>query len=206
MEPKMKLYYSPGACSLSPHIILREVGAEFELDLVDLQTKKTQSGDDYLGICLKGYVPALALDTGDVITEGVAIIQYIADGVPEADLIPPSGSIERAKLQGVLNFISAELHKSFSPLFSATASEEQIQAAPDKVGKCFDYIEARFSDGRTHIMGDTYTIADAYLFVVARWAGFKDISLDAWPKLQAYLQRIGDRPAVKAAIEAEASG
>ena len=132
--------------------------------------------------------------------------QALADGVPEADLVPPSGSIERAKLQGVLNFISAELHKSFSPLFSATASEEQIQAAPAKVGKCFDYIEARFSDSRTHIMGDTYTIADAYLFVVARWAGFKDISLDAWPKLQAYLQRIGDRPAVKAAIEAETSG
>ncbi|MAW81434.1 MAG: glutathione transferase GstA [Parvularcula sp.] len=200
----MKLYYSPGACSLSPHIVLREAGADFELDRVDLKNKTTQSGADYLKICLKGYVPALELETGDVITEGVAITQFIADRFPDAGLAPPFGSVERAKLQGVLNFISSELHKSFSPLFSATATEEQIREAPAKIAKCLDYIEARFCDGRPYVMGDNYSIADAYLFVVASWSNVKGISLEAWPKLQAFLARVEKRPAVREALRFEA--
>ena len=199
----MKLYYAPGSCSLSPHIVLREVGAAFELEQVDLATKTTQSGKDYLQICSKGYVPALELDTGDVITEGVAIIQYIADQFPDAQLAPPNGGVARAKLQGVLNFISAELHNAFSPLFTPSASEEQKSQARAKIAKCFEYIEARLKDGRPFLMGEDYTIADAYLFIVTGWAHAKNVDLTPWPNLIDFAARVGARPAVKEAIDAE---
>lgn len=199
----MQLYFSPGSCSLSPHILLHEIKAQFDLDQVDLANKTTQDGADYRTICRKGYVPALKLDNGEILTEGVAILQYLADTHPEAGLAPANGTVERAKLQGMLNFISSELHKSFAPLFSETASADMQSLAKEKIAKCFDYIEARFSDGRHYIMGNEFSIADIYLFVVTNWSNFKAIDLTPWPKLKAFMAQMVARKSVKDALHAE---
>lgn len=197
----MKLYYSPGACSLSPHIVLRELGCDFALERVDTTTKKTETGQNFLSINSKGYVPALQLDNGEVLTEGAAIVQYLADARPDAGLVPAPGTIERARLQEQLNFIASELHKAFSPLFGGKDSEKP--AAIDRVALKLDQVEATLADGRPYLLGDDFTVADAYLFVVSGWTRPTGIGLDRWPNLRAHHQRIAARPNVQAALRAE---
>lgn len=202
----MKLYYAPGACSLSPHIVLRETGTPFELERVDTSTKMTESGDDFRKVNPKGYVPALRLDDGDVLTEGAAIVQYIADTNGADELAPPVGTLGRARLQEHLNFVASELHKSFSPLFRPNASEEAKGAAVANVERHFAHVEGLLGDGCVHLLGDTFTVADSYLFVVARWAIPTGIGLDRWPSLAGFVERVQGRPAVKAAMAAEGLG
>jgi glutathione S-transferase len=199
----MKLYYSPGACSLSPHIILREIGSAFELERVDGATKTTESGEDFWKVNPKGYVPALSLDDGELLTEGAAIVQFIADTNGANELAPPAGTIGRARLQEHLNFVASELHKAFSPLFHADASAEAKSAATANVARRFDHVERILSDGRSYLLGDKFTVADAYLFVVSSWAVPTGIGLDRWPHLAAFVGRVRSRPAVKAAMTAE---
>lgn len=198
----MKLYYSPGACSLSPHIILAESGLAFDLEKVDLAAKKTERGADYWKVNPKGYVPALELDDGQVLTEGPAVVQYLADLVPQKKLAPPSGTMERYRLQEWLNFISTELHKGFSPLFNPKAPEDWKSAARELLGKRVG-IAARQLEGRSYLMGEVFTVADAYLFTVLRWARYVKLDLSPWPVLLAYLDRVAARPAVHAALVAE---
>ena len=155
----MKLYYSPGACSLSSHIVLNEGGFSFETEKVDLATKKTESGGDYTAINPNGYVPALVLEDGEVLTEGAAIIQYLADRVPEKKLTPPADTMERYRLQEWLNFISTELHKAFAPLFNPNAPEEWKTQMKDLLARRFDYVSKKL-DGKQYLMGDTFTSAD----------------------------------------------
>ncbi|MBV6409439.1 MAG: glutathione transferase GstA [Burkholderiales bacterium] len=198
----MKLYYSPGACSLSPHIALREAGLAFDLVKTDLRSKQTEDGGDYRQINPKGYVPALALDDGQVLTEGPVIVQYIADRVPEKKLAPPNGSMERLRLQEWLNFITSEIHKSFSPLFNPQASEDWKAGARALLERRIDYV-AQALEGRSYLMGDTFSVADCYLFTTLNWASFVNIDLGRWPAIGDYLQRVGARPAVQAALKAE---
>jgi glutathione S-transferase len=200
----MKLYYSPNACSLSPHIVLRELGIPFEIERVHGGTKKTASGADYKTINPLGYVPLLKTDDGQSITEGVAIVQYLADRKPEAKLAPPAGSFDRVRLQEWLTFISSEIHKSFSPLFAKALSDDAKQFFKDKLAGRFDWVNEQLAK-KNFLMGDAFTVADAYLFTVLRWTKNVGIDLAKWPNLDAYQKRIGERPAVKAALEAEAA-
>ena len=199
----MKLYYTPGACSLSPHIVLREAGVDFELERVDLAAKTTESGADCRAINPKGYVPALRLDDGQVLTEGAAIVQYVADRRPDARLGAPAGTLERVRLQENLNFVASELHKAFSPLFSPAISAEAKEAARAKVRQRLDDVERMLSDGRKFLAGDQFTVADAYLFVVAGWAKPTEIGLASWPHVEAFVNRVGEREAVREALRAE---
>jgi len=198
----MKLYHKPGACSLSPHIVLREAGLAFELERVDLASKKTGSGGDYLGVNPKGYVPALALDDGQLLTEGPAIVQYLADLAPEKHLAPPAGTMARVRLQEWLNFIASELHKGFSPLYNPRAPEEWKGVARELLAKRIALVAERLT-GRDYLMGDDFTVADAYLFTVLNWAGFAQVDLSPGPVLGAYQARVAARPAVRAALQAE---
>jgi len=199
----MKLYFSPGACSLSPNIVLREAGANFELVRVDLKAHKTEKGDDFTQINPKGYVPALQLDDGRVLTEGVAIVQYIADTFPNAKLAPIAGTFERAQLQEQLNFIATELHKAFSPLFSPDTSDAGRAAAVKKIESRLDIFEKTFADGRQYLLGNDFSVADAYLFTISTWAGHMKIDLKKWPKVAAFVERVGGRPKVQEALKAE---
>lgn len=199
----MKLYYLPGACSLASHIVLREVGDRFDLDKLDHASKKTEGGKDFLAINPKGYVPVLTLDSGDVLTEGAAILQYIADQHPETGLAPAAGTLERFRLNENLTFISSELHKSFSPLFNPAISDAEKQAAETRVRQKLDQVERQLSDGRSYLLGETFTVADAYLFVVTNWTGMFGIALDSWPHLAAFQQRVAAREAVQSALKAE---
>jgi glutathione S-transferase len=198
----MKLYFSPGACSLSPHIALREAGLDFEIERVDMATKKTRGGDDFTTINPKGYVPALRLDDGEVLTEGPAIVQYIADLAPEKQLAPAAGTFERVRLQEVLNFISTELHKGFSPLFRKDCPEAWKQVVRANLGRRFADLDAQLG-ARQFLLGDRFTIADGYLFTVLGWTRFVNYDLAPYPNLVAYQQRVAARPAVHAALEAE---
>jgi glutathione S-transferase len=198
----MKLYYSPGACSLSPHIALREAGLNFELVQVDLATKKTASGQNYLEINPAGYVPCLQLDDGRTLTEGPAILQYVADRAPGKLLAPTNGSFERYHLQQWLNFISAELHKSFSPLFNPGASEDWKNAVRQTIAARLGVVATRLKDA-PYLLGDSLSVADIYLFVVLGWAAYVNLDLSPWPALQAFMGRVGGREAVQAALRAE---
>ncbi|WP_437641668.1 glutathione transferase GstA [Sorangium sp. So ce854] len=198
----MKLYFSPGACSLSPHIALREAGMEFDLEQVHLGTKKTKSGADFNLINPKGYVPALEIESGEVLTEGPVIVQYIADQRPEAGLAPPAGTLGRYRLQEWLSFISTELHKQFAPLFKPRTPDEQKSAAREAVGRRLDLV-ARRLEGAPYLLGEQFTVTDGYLFTVLTWTKFAGVDLDRWPALVAYKDRIGARPAVQAALAAE---
>lgn len=198
----MKLYYKAGACSLSPHIVLREAGLAFELERVDLASKKTGSGGDYLGLNPKGYVPALLLDDGQLLTEGPAIVQYLADLVPEKRLAPPAGTMARTRLQEWLNFIATELHKGFSPLYNPRAPEEWKSVVRELLAKRIALVAEQL-ERRDYLMGEGFTVADAYLFTVLNWAGFAKVDLSPWPVLKAYMARVAARPAVKAALQAE---
>ena len=202
MGAALKLYYSAGACSLSPHIVLHELGNKFDVEAVDLGTKKTKSGKDYTKINPKGYVPALALDNGEILTEGPAILQYIADRAPDKKLAPPAGSMERVRLQEWLNYITSELHKSFSPLFNKKASEDWKSAARALLDRRIELV-AQALDGRSYLMGETFSVADCYLFTVLNWTGWVAIDLSRWPSLAQYMQRVAARPTVQAALKAE---
>ena len=198
------LYFKPGACSLASHIALTEAGAEFSLEKVDTKAKRTESGEDFLTISPNGYVPALKLDSGDILTEGPAILQFIADTNGAADLAPAPGTVERARVNGFLNFVGSELHKAFSPFFGDAPLEGDARKDTEAgVAKRFDYLENVLSDGRKHLTGETFTVADAYLFVVANWASFVGIDLKQWPKVAAFVGRVAQRPAVQKAMKAE---
>ena len=199
----MKLYFSPGACSLSPHIILRELGMEFSLDKVDLATKKTSEGRDFRDINPKGQIPTLELDDGTILTEGVAIVQYLADSKPESGLLPPVGSIERARVQETLNFISSELHKAFGPLFNPATDADARAAATANVWSKLDRLESQFADGRSWLAGNSFSPADTYGFAVTRWAPMMEIALADWPKITAWLEKVNARESVRAALSAE---
>jgi glutathione S-transferase len=198
----MKLYFSPGACSLSPHIVLREAGLSFSTEKVDLRQKSTAGGADYKAVNPKGSVPALALDDGTVLTEGPAIVQYLADLVPEKKLAPPAGSMARYQLMAWLNFISTEIHKAYSPMFRPDASEEIKAIARANVSNRYNYVE-RELEGRDYLTGAQFTVADAYLFTVTNWAPKVGIDMAPWPALRAFQARVGARPAVQEAMRAE---
>jgi glutathione S-transferase len=199
----MKLYYSPGACSLASHITLREAGAAFDLEKVDLKEKKTERDADFSTINPKGYVPALALDGGEMLTEGAAILQFIADQHPAAGLAPAAGTLERARLHEQLNFVASELHKAFSPLFNPAAGDAEKAAAKERVAQKLNLVETLLSDGRSYLLGEKFSVADAYFFVVASWTKHFDIALDSWPHIAALQQRIAARETVQAALKAE---
>lgn len=198
----MKLYFAPGACSLSPHIVLREAGYEFSLEKVNLRTKQTASGQDYTAINPKGYVPALDLGNGEVLTEGPAIIQYVADKAPQSQLAPPCGTLERARVQEWLNFISTELHKNFSLLFNPDMPDEAKETARANLIRRLP-LPAKALEKASHLTGEAFSVVDAYLFTVLAWAPKVKLDLSPWPSLIAFQQRVGARPSVRAALEAE---
>jgi glutathione S-transferase len=199
----MKLYFSPGACSLSPHIVLQEAGINAELESVDLKAKKTKSGADFTKVNPKGQVPTLVLDSGDVLTEGPAIVQYLADRKPESKLAPAAGTLERYKLQEWLNFITSELHKGFSPLFNPATPADYKKIAADGIGKQFALVDAQLGKVGPFLMGAQFTVADAYLFVMTTWTKYVGIDLAKWPKVKAYSDSIAARPKVQAALKEE---
>ena len=198
----MKLYYAPGACSLSPHVVLREAGMTFDLDKVDLGEKKTSDGSDFTKISPLGYVPALQLDDGEVLTEGAAIVQYLADQAPAAKLMPEAGTTDRYKAQEWLTFISSELHKGFSPLFNPALPDEMKSGVITRLETRFDYVEKKLA-GKQYLMGDAFSVVDAYGFTILNWANFKDIDLSRWPNISAYMGRVAARPKVNEALKAE---
>ncbi len=198
----MKLFIKPGACSLSPHIVLEELGLPYETEVVDLARKTTASGQDFLAINPKGYVPALLLDSGELLTEGPAIVQYLADLAPEKQLAPANGSIARYQLQSWLTFIGTEVHKSFSPFFNPKAPQEWKDIARANLERRLAYV-AQQLEGREYLLGSEFTVADAYLFTVLNWSKFIKLDLGAWPLLLAYQARVAARPAVQAALKAE---
>ena len=200
----MKLYFAPGACSLSPHIALREADIPFELERVDLRAKRTASGEDFWTVNPKGYVPALKLDSGEILTEGAVIVQWVADQKPETKLIPPAGTMERYRVLEWLHYIATELHKGFGPLYSTLASPETKTATKEKLASRFSFLSKAIED-RPFLMGATFTVADGYAFYTLRsWQRSVKPELPA-PPLQAYFDRIAARPAVRAALEAEAA-
>jgi len=198
----MQLYYAPGACSLASHITLREAGLPVDLKKTDTKTKKLEDGSDYFAVNSKGAVPALRLDDGQVLTEGPAILQYLADQKPESKLAPKAGTLERYRLLEWLNFITSEIHKSFSPLFNPAADAKVKEYTTQNLEKKFDWLNKQLA-GKQYLTGDTFTIADAYLFVVVNWSNFVGIDLGRWPALKAFQERVAARPKVQEAMAAE---
>ena len=198
----MKLYHSPGACSLSPHIVLREAGLPVELVRVDLKTKQIEGGADFKAINGKGQVPTLELEDGQRLTEGPVIVQYIADRVPASGLAPAAGTMERYRMQEWLNFISTELHKQFSPLFDP-ACEDSLKARQiERLGTRLDWVCKQLGN-RDYLMCGHFTVADAYLYTVLSWSRHVGIDLAKWPTLSAYSDRVAQRPHVREALRAE---
>lgn len=198
----MKLYYAPGACSLSPHIALSEAGLPYELVKVDLRAKKLENGDDFWKVNPKGQVPALALDSGELITEGPVIVQMIADKVPAKNLAPSRDSAERYKLQEWLTYINGELHKNIGPLFNPALSDEAKAVFKDRAMGKFKYVDSQLA-GREYLMGNHFTVADGYLFVMLRWADAMKFDLSELKNLMAYKDRIAARPKVREALVKE---
>ncbi len=198
----MKLYYTPGACSLSPHIVALEADIALPLEKVDGKAKRTESGDDFWQINPKGYVPALRLDNGELLTEGPAIVQYLADLKPESGLAPANGTLARYRLQEMLGYINSELHKSYSPLFKPDTPEQTRSERKEYLLKRYQLIEDALAR-QPWLLGDQFTVADAYLFTVTNWARHVDLDLSAFPALLAFQKRVAERPAVRAALEAE---
>jgi glutathione S-transferase len=197
----MKLFYSPGACSLASHIALREAGFHFELEKVDLKTHEVK-GDDYYKVNPKGSVPALQLDKDGILTEGVAIMQWAADQKPSARLVPAAGTMERYRCQEWLNYISTEVHKGFSPLWNPRATDEMKALAKEALVMKFDYLNRSLGD-HPFLMGSSYSIADGYLFTVLNWAHPTGVDLAKWPKLVSFVERVKSRPATMEAMKAE---
>jgi glutathione S-transferase len=200
----MRLYYAPGACSLAVHIVLREAKYKFDLDKVDLAAKKTESGEDYLAVNPKGYVPALKLDDGTVLTEVGAITQYLADQKPRRGLAPKPRTPERYKLLEWLNFTATEIHKALGDFFNPKMTPEWREARLERLGKRFGYLDQALG-GSEYLMGE-FSIADAYLYTVLNWTNIHKIDLAAWPNLQAFMRRVAERPTVKKAMKAEGLG
>lgn len=198
----MKLYFSPGACSLSPHIVLREVGAKFELEQVDNKAKKTKSGADFWEINPKGYVPVLELDDGRRFTEGPAIVQYLADQYPNSALAPACGSFDRYRVVEWLNFISSEIHKTFGPLFRDTTPEEFKATSRENLSKRYGFLEEHFSNHQ-YLHGEKFSVADVYLFVVSKWLNRVGLDIAKWPHVKAFSERVAARPKVQEAMKAE---
>lgn len=198
----MKLYYSPGVCSLSPHIVAHEVGLPIKLEKVDTKTKLTETGRDFLAINPKGYVPALELDNGEVLTEGPAIAQYLADQKPGSGIAPPNGTLARSRLQEMLGYINSEIHKSYSPLFRAETPEETRVERKAYLHKRYALLDGLLAK-QPWLLGETFTAADAYLFVVTRWSKGAGVDLSSFPALNAFQERVAARPAVQAAMAAE---
>jgi glutathione S-transferase len=198
----MKLYFAAGACSMAPHIVLREAAYTFDLESVDLATKQTASGEDYTRINPKGYVPALRLDNGEILTEVAVVLQYLADQKPESGLAPKTGTMERYRLMEWLNFVSSEIHKQFGPLFNPKITPEWKANQLDLLGRRFDYLTERLN-GRPYLMGDQFTVVDAYLFTALNWSPLFKVDLGKWPRLKDYIARVAARPAVHEAMSAE---
>ncbi|STR27595.1 Glutathione S-transferase GST-6.0 [Janthinobacterium lividum] len=203
----MKLYYATGTCSLSPHIVAIEAGIALELERVDIRKipRITETGADYARINPNLYVPALALDDGTILLEGTAIVQYLADLAPASELAPPAGTMARVQLQSWLGFIATELHKVFSPwLFHPEYGAQAQDVARSRLAARLDYVERQLGDGRQYLLGNTFTVADAYLYTVLSWSEVAKVDLGAFPQVRALLASIGDRPAVREAIRCEA--
>jgi glutathione S-transferase len=197
----MKLYYSPGACSLAPHIAMREAGITVDLQKVDLKAKQYEGGD-YKLVNGKGYVPAIAMDDGTVLTECPVILQYLADQKPESGLAPKPGDAARYKLQEMLNFITSELHKGMGTFFNPALNDGWRQAATDRLNLRLDWL-AKQLNGKQYVMGDKFSVADAYLFTILNWAGPSKFDLSKWPAITDYQKRVGQRPKVQEALKAE---
>jgi glutathione S-transferase len=198
----MKLYYSPGACSLSPHIVLHEAGLPCELVLASTKSHKLQDGTDYYTINPKGYVPLLELDSGERLTEGPAIVQYLADQVPDRKLAPPPGTMARYRLMEWLNFITSELHKSFGAFFTPGMPDEAKDVFRARLRQKLQWVDGQLA-GKFYLMGDDLTVADAYLFTVTNWAEFTKVDIADLDNLQAFRQRMLARPSVQAAMKHE---
>ncbi|WP_444665971.1 glutathione transferase GstA [Cereibacter changlensis] len=198
----MKLYYSPGVCSLASHIVLHQTGSTFEIEKVDLGTKQTETGTDYRTVNPKGSVPALETAEG-ILTEGPAILQFVADKAGDTTLSPPAGTMARARMQEALNFVASELHTAYSPLFNPAFDDERRNAARGVVAKKLGWIEGLLADGRDFLTGSAFTVADAYAFVVVNWSGLVGVDLADFPKIRAFADRVRSRPAVQQAMQAE---
>ncbi|MDH3688706.1 MAG: glutathione transferase GstA [Gammaproteobacteria bacterium] len=198
----MKLYYAPGACSMAPHIALREAGLTFDLEKVDLANKQTASGEDFTKVNPKGYVPALKLDDGQILTEAAVTVQYIADQMPESGLAPKAGTMDRYRMLEWLNLISTEFHKTLGALFNPNITPEWKENQIATFGKRCDFLSQHL-DSRQFLMGDQYTIADAYLFTILGWTNYHKVDMSNWPTLTDYMGRIAARPAVVETMKAE---
>lgn len=198
----MKLFYSPGACSLSPHIVLNELDLPYTVEKVDLKTHTTASGADFYTLNAKGYVPALQLDNGEVLTEGPAIIQYLAEHKPQANLLPPAGTLERARVQEWLNFIGTELHKTLATLFNPSISPEAKGKTIETFGKRLGFVDKALQ-GKDYLTGNAFSVADAYLFTIVNWAPMLKIDLSPWPTVVQFQKRVANRPAVQKTLKAE---
>ena len=198
----MKLYYSPGACSMASHIVLHETGSDFAIERVDTAEKRTEAGADFRAINPKGKVPTLQVE-GEVLTEGPAILQFVADRAGDRTLAPQPGTMTRARVNEMLNYIGTELQVAFHPLFNPASDEAAKSAGRKNVAAKFDWLESRLADGRQYLTGQNFTVADAYGFVVANWANFTGIDLASWPRLGAFVARVAERPAAQAAMKAE---
>lgn len=197
----MKLYFSPGACSLASRICLHELGLDADFESVDLATKTTGSGGDYRAVNPLGYVPALETDDGRILTENLAILPFIADQRP-GEIAPEAGTFDSVRLNEILGFVSTELHKGFGPLFGPLDGDQRRQVT-DRLETRIDHLDQLLDDGRDHLLGERFSIADAYAFVVLSWSRMCDVSLDKWPQVSAFLKRVGRRPAVQRALEEE---
>lgn len=198
----MKLYFTPGTCSLSPHIVLREAQLPFELSKVDLAARKTETGADFTAINPKGQVPTLELDDGNLLTEVPAIVQYLADRKPDTKLVPAAGTIGRYRLQEWLNFITAELHKGISPLFRSDLPDAARQIIKDTIALKFDYLDRHLANHQ-YLLDGQFSVADSYAFAIVGWAKLFDIDLVPWPNLKNYMERIAQRPSVREALRVE---
>ena len=198
----MKLYYAPGACSLSPHIVSREAGIDLEFERADIAQKKTESGKDFWGVNPKGQVPVLEIDDGQKLTEGPVIVQYLADQKPGSGLVPAPGTIDRYRVQEWLNFVASEMHKTYGPLFRPTTPEEFKVLSREVIGRRIAWLDKELA-GKQYLMGDKFTVADAYLFTVLRWSPRVGIDLSKSPNVTAYMDRVAARPKVQEALKAE---
>ena len=198
----MKLYYSPGACSMAPHIVAREAGYQFDLEKVDIPSKKTAGGDDFWQINPKGYVPALKLDNGQVLTEVGVIIQYLADQKPESGLAPKAGTMERYHLMEAVNFAATEIHKQIGALFNPKMTPEMKEVQLGVIERRFNALEKAL-EGKQYVMGEKFSVADAYLFTVLNWTGIHNIDLGKWPNIKGFMARVAARPKVQETLKAE---
>lgn len=200
----MQLFYKPGACSMAAHIILNEADAVHTLEKVDTANGVTETGLTYADVNPRGYVPALRLEAGDVITENAAVLQFLGDHFADRALVPAAGTIERVRLQEILSFLSSELHVAFSPFFSGRGmTEDKKQAVTERLTRKIAQFDGIMAGAKPYVLGDRFTVADAYAFVILNWTSFIGVSLDSWPNLQAYLERIRSRPAVQRTLQEE---